>query len=241
MSGPADTATGFDAWASTYQHSVLQPTLYVPAQQRALQLAGQLMARPRRVLDVGCGTGRLLRQARQQYPSAVLIGMDLAWGMVATAAETTPAELAIRHVRAATEQLPFADHTFDLVVVTMSLRHWTDVAAGIAQIDRVLIQGGVLVVADVFPHPPAPRPARRGAMAQRPSPQPGACRTRGRADRQRADGGRLRPDGMVPVARHPRHRRSKPLRPHSTTPRPDPEVGEAAVVHPVPVATDGDV
>jgi ubiquinone/menaquinone biosynthesis C-methylase UbiE len=150
MSGP-DTATRFEAWASTYEHSVLQPTLYVPAQQRALQLSRQLMPRPQRLLDVGCGTGRLLRQARHQYPEALLVGIDTAWGMVAIAATTITAAPAIRHVRAAAEQLPFADRTFDLVMATMSLRHWTDPATAIAQIDRVLIPGGVLVVADVFP------------------------------------------------------------------------------------------
>src|SRR6266508_3183731 len=141
MSGP-DTATRFDAWASTYEHSVLQ---------RTLQLVRQLMPRPQRLLDVGCGTGRLLRQARHQYPEALLVGIDTAWGMVASAAATTNAELAIHHVRAAAEQLPFADRTFDLVMATMSLRHWTDPATAIAQIDRVLIPGGALVVADVFP------------------------------------------------------------------------------------------
>jgi ubiquinone/menaquinone biosynthesis C-methylase UbiE len=150
MRGP-HSGTGFDAGASPYEHRVLQPTLYIPAQQRALQRARQLMPRPRRILDVGCGTGRLLRQARQHYPSAMLVGVDIAWGMVATAAATTPAELAIRHLRAAAEQLPFADRTFDVVLVTMSLRHWTDPTAAIAQIDQVLIPGGVLVVADVFP------------------------------------------------------------------------------------------
>jgi ubiquinone/menaquinone biosynthesis C-methylase UbiE len=157
VSGP-DTATGFDAWASTYEHSALQPALYAPAQQCALQLARQLLPGPRRVLDVGCGTGRLLRQARQHYPAAILVGVDLAWGMVVTAAAATPTELRIRHVRGTAEQLPFADRTFDLVIVTMSLRHWTDLGAGIAQIHRVLIPGGVLVVADALPAP------RRGGI-----------------------------------------------------------------------------
>src|SRR6266498_143662 len=87
-------ATGFDAWAPTYEQSALQSTLYLPAQERALQFAQQLMPRPKRVLDIGCGTGRLLRQARQQYPSAMLVGVDLAWGMVATAAAATTGVLA---------------------------------------------------------------------------------------------------------------------------------------------------
>jgi ubiquinone/menaquinone biosynthesis C-methylase UbiE len=151
ISGPDAAVTGFDAWAPTYEHSALQPLLYLPAQQRALRLARQLMPRPQRVLDVGYGTGRLLRQARQHYPPAVLVGVDVAWGMVLAAAAATPTELTIRHVRAAAERLPFADGVFDLVVATMSLRHWTDVAAGIAEIDRVLAPGGVFVVADAFP------------------------------------------------------------------------------------------
>lgn len=75
-------ATGFDAWAPTYERSALQSTLYLlwTAQERALQFAQQLMPWPKRVLDIGCGTGRLLRQARQQYPSAMLVGVDVAWG-----------------------------------------------------------------------------------------------------------------------------------------------------------------
>lgn len=151
VSRPDAAVAKFDARAATYEHSVLQPLLYIPAQQRVLQLAQRLMPQPRRVLDIGCGSGRLLRQARQQYPMAALVGVDLAWGMVATATATAPAELAIRHIHAAAERLPFAGRVFDLVVATMSLRHWTNLTAGIAEIDRVLAPGGVLIVADLFP------------------------------------------------------------------------------------------
>jgi ubiquinone/menaquinone biosynthesis C-methylase UbiE len=144
------TVASFDAWAGDYDHSVLQPTLYVPVHQTALHLAQRLVPRPRRILDVGCGTARLLRQARRRYPQAELVGVDLAWRMITTASAATPAEPPVRYVHASAERLPFTHDTFDLVFATLSLRHWTDPAAGIAQIARVLIPGGVLVVADLF-------------------------------------------------------------------------------------------
>jgi ubiquinone/menaquinone biosynthesis C-methylase UbiE len=151
MGVPPATVASFDAWAGDYDHSQLQPTLYAPVHQAALGLARQLVPSARRVLDVGCGTGRLLRQARQQYPHAELVGVELAWRMLATARTRTPAALAVRYVHARAEQLPFTCAAFDLAVATLSLRHWTDPNAGIAHLARVLTANGVLVVADVFP------------------------------------------------------------------------------------------
>lgn len=161
MSRPTTILTEFDAWASGYELSALQPTLFVPAQQMALDLARQHMPWPRRILDVGCGTARLLRQARQLYPHTHMVGVDVAWQMLWSAAAATPTALTIRYVRTVAERLPFASHRFELVFATMSLRHWANPTAGIAEIERVLIPGGVLVVADVFPTlPPARRTVR---------------------------------------------------------------------------------
>jgi ubiquinone/menaquinone biosynthesis C-methylase UbiE len=57
----APSASGFDRWARSYEDNTLQQYLFVPVHQTALRLALQLLPHPRRVLDVGCGTGRLLR------------------------------------------------------------------------------------------------------------------------------------------------------------------------------------
>jgi SAM-dependent methyltransferase len=151
VSGPDWAGSRFDRRASSYEDSPLQQFLFVPVQQTALRLALQLQPQARRVLDVGCGTGQLLRHTRPCYPTAELVGVDLAGQMVATATTVTPTKLAIRFVQGRAECLPFTDDGFDLVFTTLSLRHWTDLSAGIAEIGRVLTPGGLLVLAEVFP------------------------------------------------------------------------------------------
>jgi ubiquinone/menaquinone biosynthesis C-methylase UbiE len=148
------TTSRFDRRASSYQDSALQQFLFGPAQETALQLALELVPEARRILDVGCGTGQLLRQARPCYPTAGLVGVDLAAQMVAAAIAVTPAMLGVRYVHARSEHLPFTHDVFDLVFATLSLRHWTNPLAGIAEISRVLAPGGLLVLADVFPNQP---------------------------------------------------------------------------------------
>jgi ubiquinone/menaquinone biosynthesis C-methylase UbiE len=79
--------------------------------------------------------------------------------MVAAATTVSPAGLAVGYVHGRAECLPFAHETFDLIFATLSLRHWTDLSAGIAEIGRVLTPAGVLVLADVVPSSPRPGPA----------------------------------------------------------------------------------
>ena len=146
------TTSRFDRRASSYQDSALQQFLFGPAQETALQLALELVPQARRILDVGCGTGQLLRRARPCYPTAGLVGVDPAGQMIAAGIAVTPAQLAVRYVRARAEHLPFTHDVFDLVFATLSLRHWTNPSAGIAEISRVLTPGGMLVLADVFPN-----------------------------------------------------------------------------------------
>ncbi len=117
---------------------------------RTVELALAWMPSPDRVLDVGCGTGLLLRELRRRVPDATqLTGIDAAGPMVAVArAQQSDPRLTYAQGRA--EHLPFAGGSFDLLVSTTSFDHWEDQAAGLAECRRVLAPGGRLVLTDLF-------------------------------------------------------------------------------------------
>ncbi|MEV2271481.1 class I SAM-dependent methyltransferase [Nonomuraea africana] len=109
---------------------------------------------PETVLDVGCGTGRLLALAAGRWPRALLHGVDPASEMIRVASEKLPR--ARLHVSGA-ERLPFPNRSFDLVLSTTAFGHWQDQPAGLREIARVLRGAGRLVLAE---HRPPPRWAR---------------------------------------------------------------------------------
>jgi len=105
---------------------------------------------PRRVLDVGCGPGYLLRRLASLLPEAVaLVGVDASPEVVDVARAAADDER-LRFSQAAAERLPFADGSFDLVVSTTSFDHWRDQQAGLGECARLLTVGGRLVVTDLF-------------------------------------------------------------------------------------------
>ncbi len=137
----------FGRWAPTYESSGLQRWLFGPVHARMLDL---LMAYgpaipPRRVLDVGCGTGRLLRAVAARWPEAELIGVDAAEGMVAEARRLNPGA---RFENAAAESLPLPNSSADLVLSSISFHHWADQAKGLREVARVLRPGGWFCLAD---------------------------------------------------------------------------------------------
>jgi ubiquinone/menaquinone biosynthesis C-methylase UbiE len=136
--------TRFDGWAPHYDDAALQPAFHA-AHRAVLQHAHELARAPGRVLDIGCGTGRLLQLMAQRFPHATLVGADPSAGMLAVAARGPGL-----FVRAAAEHLPFREGSFELVVSTASCRHWDDPFAALHEIGRVLALGATLCIADLF-------------------------------------------------------------------------------------------
>lgn len=165
------TVARFDRWSGTYDRGRVQSVVFEPVHRALLDRALLRYPAPRRVLDVGCGTGRLLHAVGARLPGRVLVGIDASAGMLAVAAATAAAtDAGPGYLRGRAGRLPFRDRSFDLVLCTFSYRHWADQEAGTREVGRVLDRGGVLGIADAFPPPAAPgRWARRRWPGMRPA------------------------------------------------------------------------
>lgn len=97
------------------------------------------------VLDIACGTGALSRAVLEKVrPDGRVTGLDLSEGMLATAKRVEPV---ISWQQGAAESLPFDDASFDAVVSQFGLMFFSDRAKGLAEMWRVLKEGGPLTVA----------------------------------------------------------------------------------------------
>jgi SAM-dependent methyltransferase len=100
---------------------------------------------PRRILDVGCGTGGWAFEVCDQFPEVLVVGLDLVAGVAAGPSR-------FRLVRGNLLQgMPFADDRFDFVhqrflLAGVPVRSWPAVVADLARVTR---PGGWVELAEI--------------------------------------------------------------------------------------------
>jgi demethylmenaquinone methyltransferase / 2-methoxy-6-polyprenyl-1,4-benzoquinol methylase len=112
-------------------------------------------SRPRKVLEVGCGSGDLTRELARYNAEAEITGVDFSQAMLNRAGSklsTASSNARVKLVRANAAALPFAVGTFDAVVSGFALRNMTyhndQAGLHLGEMARVLRKGGRLVVVE---------------------------------------------------------------------------------------------
>jgi demethylmenaquinone methyltransferase/2-methoxy-6-polyprenyl-1,4-benzoquinol methylase len=103
---------------------------------------------PQQILDIATGTGDLALMMSTLAPEKI-IGLDISEGMLSVGKEKiSKAQLndKIEMVVGDSEDIPYADNTFDAITVSFGVRNFANLDKGLGEIRRVLKPGGILVI-----------------------------------------------------------------------------------------------
>ena len=146
----------FDAWADSYDRSLLNRFLFKPAYLAFLEeLTGLYEGRtePIDLLDVGCGTGTFEAMLARTTLPVRAVGLDYAEPMCRVASDKARHEDVldcVSFVNGDSEHLPFDDGSFDVVTCANSFHHYPHQQAVIHDMKRVLRPSGRLMLIDGF-------------------------------------------------------------------------------------------
>lgn len=105
-------------------------------------------AKPSTILDIATGTGDLAI-AMAKATDAKITGFDLSAGMLEVGRKKVSEQnLAnrIEMIQGDAENMPFADHSFDVITVAFGVRNFENLSKGLDEIYRVLKPGGKFII-----------------------------------------------------------------------------------------------
>ncbi len=102
---------------------------------------------PKKILDIGSGTGFTSADAKRKWPSASITAIDIAEPMVAkTKSSGIPSSITADAI-----ELPFKNRSFDMVVSSLAFQWIADYEKLFLEIERVLKSGGLLLFSTIGP------------------------------------------------------------------------------------------
>jgi ubiquinone/menaquinone biosynthesis C-methylase UbiE len=110
-----------------------------------------VQGRPRRIVELGCGTGTMALMLQRAFPAAEVLGIDLSPYMLVVAEDKArQADLPIRWHQGRAEQTGLAAERYDLVIISLLLHETppTISQAILQEALRLLRSGGEVVILD---------------------------------------------------------------------------------------------
>ena len=125
----------FDRWAPHYD-LFFTTIFYQAIHQRLLEYVE--LPDNSQVLDLGCGTGRLLNRLATKFPNLHGTGLDLSPEMLHQARVHKKFRKRLIFIQGNAESLPFTEGQFDAVFNTISFLHYPHPQQVFSEVCRVL-------------------------------------------------------------------------------------------------------
>src|ERR1700677_1729097 len=145
----------FDNIARRYDflNHLLSMGIDITWRKKAIRYIGEI--RPKTILDVATGTGDFAFEALALNPDKV-VGYDISEGMMKYGREKAMklnADHIVSFIKGDSEQIAFADNTFDAITVGFGVRNFENLEAGLREMHRVLNAGGRIAILEASqPH-----------------------------------------------------------------------------------------
>ena len=147
----------FEAWAGTYDHSLMNHFLFRPSYYTFLEELARWQADREGsfdILDVGCGTGTFAAMlSGSNLRTGCIVGLDYVMEMCRRAqdkAMSLARDQRVRFLYGDSEHLPFDDGSFDIVTCANSFHHYPHQQDVVHEMNRLLKPGGRLMLIDGF-------------------------------------------------------------------------------------------
>ncbi|WP_343330677.1 bifunctional demethylmenaquinone methyltransferase/2-methoxy-6-polyprenyl-1,4-benzoquinol methylase UbiE [Polaribacter staleyi] len=138
----------FDNISENYDglNRVISLGIDVKWRKKVVKIVGQ--NNPKQILDIATGTGDLAIMMAALNPDRI-VGLDISEGMLEVGKQKITKENLsdkIEMIVGDSEEMPFANDTFDAITVSFGVRNFANLEKGIKEIARVLKPTGVLVI-----------------------------------------------------------------------------------------------
>lgn len=149
LSKKQQVASMFNSIAGKYDflNHFLSIGIDVRWRKKAINLLRPL--HPQKILDVATGTGDVaILTAKMLHPKSI-VGIDISTGMLQVGKEKIAKQNlsdTIEMLEGDSENLPFADNTFDAITVSFGVRNFQNLEKGLREMYRVLKPGGKVVI-----------------------------------------------------------------------------------------------
>jgi ubiquinone/menaquinone biosynthesis C-methylase UbiE len=143
-----ETVEGYDKWAPTYDEQ-RNPLI---ALEESITLSFISNVRNRKVLDVGCGTGRYCKLLADR--GAKVVGIDPSPRMLEHAKRKITSNCKFELHLGRIEDAEFPTSYFNVVVCALTLGHIPELEPVIKKVSRIIKSRGRLIISNIHPYWP---------------------------------------------------------------------------------------